>query len=395
MDVQASQKSVYYFLSTLTFLVILGIIMVYSSSYMYAKEAIGDSSHFFLRQFIYILIGTFIAFVSSHTKFTLWYRVAYFLNICVVIFLSMTLISSLGLQVKGSSRWIKLGFFFLQPGELAKFTVLFSAIRYFDCFNTLTAKQRMFQFAIVCAPLLPLILQPDFGTFVICSLVIVVSCFLSDFPKKIFYPSLILVAVGVVGILISAPYRMKRLLSFLDPWADPQNSGFQIIQSYLAFANGSLTGLGLGNSNEKLFYLPEAYNDFIFSVLGEELGFVGVIVVILLFVSLVYWGLKLAMMKENKLQMIFMSTIVLTIGFQAFLNMGVVLGLLPTKGLNLPFISYGGSSMVTNLWAIGIFFSANYFDEKIKKESQTIKSDFKKKAEFTQSRYRWTGINNE
>jgi cell division protein FtsW len=150
---------------------------------------------------------------------------------------------------------------------------------------------------------------------------------------------------------------MKRLLVFLDPWKDPRGSGFQVIQSFLAFANGSFFGQGLGNSNEKLFYLPEAYNDFIFSVVGEELGFLGVIVTVIMFMSFIFIGFKMAITLKSRVGTILLSATIFAIGFQAFMNMGVVLGVLPTKGLNLPFISYGGSSMVANLGALGLVFA--------------------------------------
>jgi cell division protein FtsW len=146
-------------------------------------------------------------------------------------------------------------------------------------------------------------------------------------------------------------------MTFLDPWRDPKGSGFQVIQSFLAFANGSFFGQGLGNSNEKLFYLPEAYNDFIFSVVGEELGFLGVFVTILMFLSFIFIGFKISITLKSRVGSIMASTIIFVIGFQAFLNMGVVLGVLPTKGLNLPFISYGGSSMVANLVALGLIIA--------------------------------------
>ena len=163
--------------------------------------------------------------------------------------------------------------------------------------------------------------------------------------------------IGAFGILVSAPYRVKRLLTFLDPWKDPRGSGFQVIQSFLAFANGSFFGQGLGNSNEKLFYLPEAYNDFIFSVVGEELGFIGVVATVLMFISFIFIGLKMAISLKSRVGSILVAAIIFSIGSQAFMNMGVVLGVLPTKGLNLPFISYGGSSMVANLAALGLIFA--------------------------------------
>ena len=175
-------------------------------------------------------------------------------------------------------------------------------------------------------------------------------------------------------MLFGADYRVKRILVFLDPWSDPKNSGFQIIQSFLAFAQGGITGQGLGNSNEKLFYLPESYNDFIFSVIGEELGFMGVVGGAFLFLGFIYLGFKLALSLRSRLSSLLVSSIVFNIGIQAFLNMGVVLGLLPTKGLNLPFISYGGSSMVANLAALGLVFSAVRWNAIEKKESKKAKT---------------------
>lgn len=159
-------------------------------------------------------------------------------------------------------------------------------------------------------------------------------------------------------ILFLESYRVKRLLTFLDPWAHPKSSGFQVIQSFLAFANGSFFGQGIGNSNEKLFYLPEAHNDFIFSVIGEELGFVGVFLIVALFLSLVFYGFKIALKMPSKRRFMLVTAISFSIGLQSLLNMGVVLGLLPTKGMNLPFISYGGSSLIANLIGIGIILSA-------------------------------------
>jgi len=204
--------------------------------------------------------------------------------------------------------------------------------------------------------------------------------YLSSFPRKYFYTTLVVGFIGAFGILISAPYRLKRLMTFLDPWRDPKGSGFQVIQSFLAFANGSFFGQGLGNSNEKLFYLPEAYNDFIFSVVGEELGFLGVFVTILMFLSFIFIGFKISITLKSRVGSIMASTIIFVIGFQAFLNMGVVLGVLPTKGLNLPFISYGGSSMVANLVALGLIMAtlkilpSEIKNQNLKSSSNQLKS---------------------
>jgi cell division protein FtsW len=346
-----------YFLIDLFLIVLVGIVMVYSSSYIYAKEVMGSSVHFLMKQVAFLFIGVLFAFVLSKTKFQFWIKNIYWIHIAATIMLLLTF-SPWGTSVKGSSRWISLVGFTIQPGEFIKYTTLLVSIKYFNNFKAYTNDQRWKNLGIMLAPLLLLILQPDFGTFSISVALIMFSCFLSDFPRKYFWGLIALSVSGVVGILFAAPYRVKRLLTFLDPWSDPQNSGFQIIQSYLAFANGHLFGEGIGNSNEKLFYLPEAYNDFIFSVLGEELGFIGVIFVVLLFLVFIYLGFKIALEIKAKTNSYFIATVVFALGLQAFLNMGVVLGLLPTKGLNLPFISYGGSSLIANLMAIGLLMSA-------------------------------------
>ncbi len=357
MDNNQGHRLSLYFMGHLAALLIIGIIMVYSSSYIYAKEVMGSSVHFFLRQVLFIIISVSFSFIVSRTKASFWYKYAYHINYLLAFMILLTLADFSGESVNGSSRWLGTSAIRFQPGEFLKMSIMLASVKYFFEYNLVDSKQKIKNLACLFIPLILLILQPDFGTFSICLAIIGFACFLSDFPRKYFYSLSILSLVGVWFILISESYRVKRLLSFMDPWSDPQRSGFQIIQSYLGFANGSLFGQGLGNSHEKLFYLPEAYNDFIFSVIGEELGFIGILFIVGIFISLIYLGFKIAMSSKRKLNQLFISAIVFAIGLQAFLNMGVVLGLLPTKGLNLPFISYGGSSMLANFWGIGLIFS--------------------------------------
>ena len=246
----------------------------------------------------------------------------------------------------------------IKPGEIIKYTVMLASLSYFEKFYDYSNSDKVLFGSLLFFPLAVLIQQPDYGTFLICFVVIVFVCFMSSFSRKhFFYLTSIGAILGSV-VLFMESYRVKRIFTFLDPWENPQTSGFQIIQSYLAFANGGIFGEGLGNSNEKLFYLPEAHNDFIFSVVGEELGYLGVLFVVLLFLIFIYLGFKLALKINSKFSQVLTISIVFLIGIQAFLNMGVVLGLLPTKGLNLPFISYGGSSVVSNFFAIGLIISA-------------------------------------
>jgi cell division protein FtsW len=335
-----------------------GVIMVFSSSYMYARENFDSPTHFLIKQVFFILLGSGVAFILSRSKITFWYKQAYFIHSFFIFLLFLTLVPGVGLMMKGSERWINLRFMLLQPGEFVKFSLILCSIKYFENFSHYTKQQKLRYSLSLFLPLLGFILQPDFGTFAISFTIIFFIAFLSHFPRKYFYSTVVIGFISAIGILFAAPYRVKRILVFLDPWKDPKNAGFQIIQSFLAFAHGSVTGQGLGNSNEKLFYLPEAYNDFIFSVVGEELGFIGVCFGVGLFLVFTFLGFKIALSLKSRLAAMIVSAVTFSIGFQAFLNMGVVLGLLPTKGLNLPLISYGGSSMLANLAALGILFAA-------------------------------------
>jgi cell division protein FtsW len=345
------------FLSILAIIITIGMIMVWSASFILASEKFGTSTHYIVRQLIYLSLAVTVAFTISKTKFTFWMKYGYLINIAASGIVALTIIKGVGSAAKGASRWLTFGGMSVQPGEIVKFTVILSALSFFENWNKMDAKERIKHGGSLFLPLALLIKQPDFGSFSICFIVIAFVCFMSSFPRKYFYYSLIGGVIGGVFILFSQAYRVKRLLTYLDPWKNPQGSGFQIIQSYMAFANGSAFGQGLGNSNEKLFYLPEAHNDFIFSVIGEELGFIGVFLIICLFIAFIYFGFKLILQVKDRVGIILGSAIVFVLGLQALLNMGVVLGLLPTKGLNLPFISYGGSSLICNFFGIGLLLS--------------------------------------
>lgn len=345
------------FLSILAIIITIGMVMVWSASFILASEKFGTSTHYIVRQLIYLCLAVTVAFTISKTKFTFWMKYGYLINIAASGIVALTIIKGVGSAAKGASRWLAFGGMSVQPGEIVKFTVILSALTFFENWNKMDAKERIKHGASLFLPLALLIKQPDFGSFSICFIVIAFVCFMSSFPRKYFYYSLIGGGIGGVFILFSQAYRVKRLLTYLDPWKNPQGSGFQIIQSYMAFANGSAFGQGLGNSNEKLFYLPEAHNDFIFSVIGEELGFIGVFLIICLFIAFIYFGFKLILQVKDRVGIILGSAIVFVLGLQALLNMGVVLGLLPTKGLNLPFISYGGSSLICNFFGIGLLLS--------------------------------------
>ncbi|MBT3234998.1 MAG: putative lipid II flippase FtsW [Bdellovibrionales bacterium] len=375
MEVSSSEidRGVRYFLINLAVIILMGVMMVYSSSYLYAKDLYGSSSYFFVRQLSFAFGGSILAWIVGQTRFNFWYKYAYHLNIAVTLLLVLTLLPGIGLGAKGAFRWITFGGITIQPAEPIKYTLLLAALCYFEQFNALNVMQRIRHGLILVAPLLVLTLQPDFGTFSICFLLISFTCLMSSFPKRYFYSSFAVGVVIAITVLVMKPYRVQRILTFLDPWKNSKTSGFQIIQSYLAFANGSFLGKGIGNSHEKLFYLPEAHNDFIFSVVGEELGFIGVLFVVLLFASLIFFGLKLAIKLEKRKRYLTVVSIIFLLGLQAVLNMGVVLGLLPTKGMNLPFISYGGSSLISNFFAIGLILSAIKANRKDEECLQEVK----------------------
>lgn len=345
------------FLIVLGIIIAIGVIMVYSSSYMYAKEKFGNSAHFFYRQVFFVFVSVCMAFVVSKTKFKFWIKFGLPVHILTSLILCLTLIPGIGVLAKGANRWLSFGAFSLQPGEMMKYSILLFSLHYFENFFKMSTQERCWRGFALVFPLFILVLQPDFGTFSICFIIISFTCFLSSFPRKYFYWTML--SGSIIGsiILFSRPYRVRRIMSFLDPWDNAQGSGFQVIQSWMGFAGGGFFGRGPGNSIEKLFYLPEAHNDFILSVIGEELGFVGVFCVISLFVALLYFGLRLAVSVKDRIGLILITSLIFTISIQALLNMGVVLGLLPTKGLNLPFISSGGSSLIANFFAIGLIMS--------------------------------------
>lgn len=345
------------FLIITSIIVSIGVVMVYSSSYMFSKEVYGTSLHFFSRQILFALIGIGLGLVVAKTKYQFWFKFSFHLNLVVAFLLVLTFIPGLGVVAKGANRWINLGAGSLQPGEFAKYSTLMLSLFFFESYEKLNVQNRLKYIGNILLVLMLLLLQPDFGTFFICALGIAFTCFISTFNRKYFY---IMTGVGTILtslILVAQPYRVKRLMAFLDPWANPRGSGFQVIQSWIGFANGGFFGKGIGNSLEKLFFLPEAHNDFIFSVIGEEFGFLGVFSFVILFVAFTHIGFKLALTLKDSIARKMVTAIIFIIGVQACLNMGVVLGLLPTKGLNLPFVSYGGSSLMSNLIAIGVVFS--------------------------------------
>ncbi len=342
---------------------IFGLLMVYSASFLYSEERTGDGFFFFRRQLSYAVLGCAALLASIQIPLARYAKLAPILLGSTIALLACVWIPGIGARVGGATRWIGLGPVRFQPAELAKLIcILFFA-------KALAVRMRSKSAPAVAylSPLLfvapvfgLLLLQPDFGSTAIIAMTLAVLVFVAGIPWK-WVVGLGLTLCAAASLLIfRSPYRRDRVLTFLDPWADPQGGGFQVIQSMLGLHNGGFIGSGLGNGKEKLFFLPEAHNDFILAVIGEELGFVGVLGVLFFFVWFITKGFRIAWVALEKrgdaFSFLVGCGIAVWIGLQGFINMGVVLGLLPTKGLTLPLISYGGSSLIIDLWAIGILF---------------------------------------
>ncbi|NDF13960.1 putative lipid II flippase FtsW [bacterium] len=345
-------------------MVLFGLLMVYSASFIFAGERTGDGFTFIKKQLLYAVMGMVALWVASRVPHQRWYQWAPVALFTVLTLLVLVMVPGIGARVGGAQRWISLGAFRFQPAELAKIVgVMFVG-------RQLVRHQRelyLFQKGVIApvALLLPvmvlLLLQPDFGSAALLAGTAFVLMYVAGVRPLFLFGGLFGGIVAGTVLVVTSPYRLARVMTFLDPWRDPAGKGFQVIQSMLGLHNGSLLGQGLGNGKEKLFFLPEAHNDFIFAVIGEELGFIGVAGVIMAYILFIYRGLKISWIaldqRQDRFGFYLGSGISLLLGLQAFINMGVVMGLLPTKGLTLPFISYGGSALTLNLLAIGILYS--------------------------------------
>ena len=338
-------------------LVCAGLVMVYSSSFIFALERYKDGLHFFKRHLIFagIGIGTFL--VGWRLPLTRLRALVGPAFIFTLVALIAVLIPALSHRAGGASRWISILGLTFQPAEVAKFAiVLFVAAQIEKKIHRQDNWRAGFlTYFIGAIPVYALLLaQPDFGTVAL--LLCTTFCMLLGSGVKIRYlaTTVLLLVPTAATLIFTSPYRRARVMGFLDPWSDPAHKGFQIIQSFIAFYHGEWFGVGLGNSREKLFYLPEAHNDFIFAVVGEELGLFGVLFFVGLFLTVVMRGMHAAQNLTQPFNRAVAIGISAMIGLQAFFNMGVVLGLLPTKGLPLPLISYGGTSLIMGLFMLGV-----------------------------------------
>lgn len=336
-----------------------GVVMVYSASSVMADKRYHDGFYFLKRQGVFAVAGLGIMLAVMRVEYHFWKKMAVPTLLFCLVLLIMVLIPGIGGKAGGSSRWIKLPGFNLQPSEMAKLALImymaYSLDKKQDRIKSF--KRGIIPYMVVLALLIGcLAAQPDLGGAL--TLVAVAFTMLFAAGTRVSHIlSMILLALPLLAYKLSHGYHRGRMEAWTDPWSDPAGKGFQIIQSWLALGTGGLFGQGLGEGKQKLFYLPEAHTDFILSVVGEELGFMGVAVIIAMFFLLVYRAMCIAVAAPDPFGRFLALGIAVLFGIEATVNMGVVTGLFPTKGLALPFISYGGSSLLISLFAVGILLN--------------------------------------
>ena len=346
------------FLALTVLLVLIGVIMVFSASYARAYYLTGNSTYYFARQAIFAVAGIAGMLFVSRLNYQLW-RSASFIILLVSVFFLM-LVPIIGSTANGAKRWIPLGPVNLQPMEFVKISLALY-LAYF-----MSSKQALVKtfsrgvippFAVTGLFCGLLLLQPDFGSAVVVASILFFMCLAGGTRFIYLFFAMILACAGAMALAILEPYRLRRLLAFLDPFADPTDTGYHLVQSLLAIGSGGFFGVGVGASRQKMFYLPEAHNDFIMAVLAEELGFVGITVVMLLF-GLLFWRCYRIIMRQTELRdrlTAFGLTVILAMG--AVMNLAVVMGVAPPKGVPMPLMSYGGSNLMATMLCVGLLMN--------------------------------------
>ena len=339
-----------------------GIVMVYSASSVMAAKKFNDGFYFLKRQGIFAILGFAMMAIAMRIDYQQWRRLAVPLLIACLVLLVMVFVPGIGGKVKGASRWLRFPGFNFQPSELAKMALIIYMA------YSLDKKQEKLKFfstgflpymVVLAIMIAILLLQHDLGASLTLGAVALSMLFIAGSRPRYILGMFVMAVPFLYYAILTKSYRLARIKVFLNPWQDPTNTGFQIIQSWLGFGIGGIFGQGLGEGKQKLFYLPEAHTDFILSVVGEELGFIGVIVIAAMFFLLVQRSFRVALQAEDDFGRFLAFGIAVLLGIEGFVNMGVVTGLLPTKGLALPFISYGGSSLIVSLFAVGVLLNVS------------------------------------
>jgi cell division protein FtsW len=347
-------------------LVTFGLIMIYSSSNIWATYKYNDAFKYVKAQGIFFIIGIVLMLIISKIKYTYYLDKANFILLVCFFLLILVLIPGIGTIRNGSRSWFGIGSFGIQPSEFAKLGLIIFTSKYLAR-NERTIKS-IFKgvipiFFITILSFGLIMLQPDFGTGIVIVISIIALLFVAGVSMKFFINIGFLGLLGMTSLIIAAPYRLMRIISYLNPWKDPLGSGFQIIQSLYAIGPGGLLGLGLGNSRQKHFYLPEPQTDFIFSIISEELGFMGILIIASLFLIILYRSIKIALNTKDLFSKYLCFGIIFQLIFQALLNLMVVVGLIPVTGVTLPFLSYGGSSLLISLIGIGLILNISRYSD--------------------------------
>ncbi|KMK77118.1 stage V sporulation protein E [Alkalihalobacillus pseudalcaliphilus] len=358
----ASQKRTpdYSLLLLIIALLIIGMIMVYSASAAWAEYRFEDSSFFLKRQLFFAVLGLVAMIFIMNIDYWTWKSLAKIMIIICFLLLIIVLIPGVGLVRGGAQSWLGIGAFSIQPSEFMKMAMIIFLAKFLseNQKHITSFKSGLLpSLSIVMVAFGMIMLQPDLGTGAVMVGTCVVMIFVVGARVSHFVLLGLIGLAGFVGLIASAPYRIKRITSFLDPWEDPLGSGFQIIQSLYAIGPGGLMGMGLGESRQKYFYLPEPQTDFIFAILAEELGFIGGAIVIILFAFIFWRGIRIALGAQDLFGSLLAIGIIAMLAIQVMINIGVVTGLIPVTGITLPLLSYGGSSLTLMLVSLGVLLN--------------------------------------
>lgn len=345
----------------------IGIVMIYSSTAIYAWEKFNDSGYFLKKHLIFLSFGALFSLLIMSIDYRMLSKYSKILILCSLFMLLLLHIPGISREISGAKRWFRIFGFSFQPSEFASIAV----IVYTASFLSSKGIKRIEYFSLGFLPAiivlglvgLLILIQPDLGTVVALSAVVFIMLFIAGVKLRYILYMGLLVSVFFYFLIFSVPYRRLRIAAFLNPWADPLGSGFQLIQSQIALGSGGLLGRGIGKSLQKLFYIPAGHTDFIFSIIGEELGFFATLVIVALFALFFVYGCKIVKYAQDDFGAFLSLGIVSLITLKAVINIGVSIGIFPTKGLPLPFISYGGSSLLFDMVGVALILNVARFGE--------------------------------
>jgi len=354
-------KPDYLLVGSIVPLSLFGLLMVYNSSVAMAIRDFGNQYYYLQEQTKWLILGFVIFLTFSFIDYRVWKKLSFPIMLGTIVLLCIVLLPGIGIKALGAKRWINLGFFVLQPAEFAKL----SLIMYLSAWLTGVKKQKLFPFLLIIGVFVGLImLEPDLGTAMIITLTSLAMFFYSGAVLQQFLFILPLFGAGATLLAVFSPYRLKRLLTFFNPESDPLGASYHIRQAIIALGSGGLFGLGLGQSRQKYEYLPEANTDSIFAIIGEELGFIGCVILIFVYLFMLWRGFRIARRIEDPFGRNLALGITTWIGIQTLINISAMVALIPLTGVPLPFISYGGSSLVIMLTSCGILINISRFVRK-------------------------------